>query len=68
MRRGQLSSLLPPTGILSAWQTSESGVTLKSQAAIKKKYLCHKYSALFLILSLLRLPQERVGGGLRSDF
>lgn len=33
---GQLSSLLPQTGILSTWQTSKSGVTLKSHAVIKK--------------------------------
>lgn len=57
---GQLSSLLPQTGILSTWQTSKSGVTLKSHAVIKKKYLCHNSSALFLILSLLRFLQKGV--------
>lgn len=44
---GQLSSLLPQTGILSTWQTSKSGVTLKPHAVMKKKYLCHNCSALF---------------------
>lgn len=52
-RGSQLSGLLPQTGILSTWQTSTSGVTLKSHAAIKKK-------SLFLILSLLRLLQKWV--------
>lgn len=57
---GQLSSLQPQTGILSTWQTSKSGVMLQSHAVIKKKYLCHNYSALFLMLSLLRYLQKGV--------
>lgn len=57
---GQLSSLLPQTGILSTWQTSKSGVTLQSHAVIKEKYLCHNSRARFLILSLPRFLQKGV--------